>query len=222
MRETIMCSMKKVILSFSLLVGVNGSMSYAKDLKCPQIDILNLAFQGFPFALARMKLSNRAAHKTDKLLNHHDDVTKTDNKNIDDATLIKEQLHTIFEPIKDFFAEIRQCSFLIKPLIEKSLPEKILKKSYIMKFMHSSSAVLEFFEHEITTKEKLNDVCQEIKTFLTDVEDNVSEETQKIYHEFVQEVKRAKQTGAVIQKTPLKLFNLDTFEQDTMKTQAAE
>ncbi len=227
----------RLLLSFFVLVVVSRPLSHAKVLKCPQIDLLNIAFQGFPYALARLKIAHRSATQTEQLIrvpnkticitsdvDHVKHETqhssekivekaseKAAEKNVD-VVFIKEQLHKIFEPVKEFFAEIRHYSFLIKPLLEKSMIEKNIKKLHLMKFMNSSMELIEFFEHEITSKEKLSEVCDELKTFLTDIEDSLSAKTNKIYMEFVQDIKRAKKNISCENKTPLRFFNVDYFD----------
>ena len=211
----------KVIFSFSMLIIINVPSSNGKALVCPQADMLNIAFQGLPYALARLKISHRAVSATKLMIassekNEHTDQDhknniKPLNKEID-PTVVKEQVHKIFEPVKEFLSEIRRCSFFIKPLLEKSLPEKIIKKSYLIKFMNSSHDLIEFFEHEITNKEKLSEVCEEFDIFLKDMEDSLSPETQKAYLKFIHEIKQAKKNAHHDEKVALKLFNFEPVD----------
>lgn len=198
----------RVIFSFSTLMMVNLPLSYGKNLQCAQSDMLNIAFQGLPYALARLKISHRAVNATKVFLTNDKaeavklvDKTKPLAENAKqelytpmgkeaEAELVKKYLTKIFEPIKEFFSEIRRCSFFINPLLEKSLPEKIIKRSYLIKFMSSSTGIIEFFEQEITNKEKLDEVCEELGTFLGDINDSLSQETLKSYAKFIQEVKQ--------------------------------
>ncbi len=204
----------KVIFSFSVLIIMSLPPVNGKLLKCPQADMLNVAFQGLPYALARLKISHRAVSTTKAILASEmanapkTSPTDTANKEAEMA-LVKRQLGKIFEPIKEFLSEIRRCSFFISPLLEKSLPEKIIKKSYLIKFMHSSSGLMEFFNHEITNREKFDEVCEEMGTFLTDIDDSLTPETQKAYSKFIQEVKQSQKITRHEDKMILKSISFD-------------
>lgn len=209
----------KVMLSFSAIIISNIPTNHGKALKCPQADMLNIAFQSLPYALARLKISHRATTATKAIIapekkdnsttlqdahtHEHRVITSTE------TTLIKEQIHKIFEPIKEFFSEIRRCSFLITPLIEKSLPEKIAKKSYLLKFMNTTTGLIEFFETEATSKQKLNEICEELDIFFSDLEDSLSPETQKAYGKFIQEIKSAKKSAHTDEKIALRFFDFE-------------
>lgn len=214
----------RVFFSISTLMMVNVPWSHAKQLQCAQADMLNIAFQGLPYALARLKISHRAVNATKtflssdkaeaaKLISKEQESIKQDEytpmAKEAEAALVKKYLIKIFEPIKEFFSEIRRCSFFINPLLEKSLPEKIIKKSYLIKFMHSSTGLIEFFEQEITTKEKLDEVCEELGTFLTDINDSLSPETLKAYAKFIQEVKQSHKNMHQDEKMELRSLNFE-------------
>lgn len=223
MKETVMVPNKlKIILSVSLFVFIALQVCSSKGVKCPQVDILNIAFQEFPHTLARLKISHKEALA---LKTKYSDETSTKKLFLDNSqpqhgeTLslesptkqehtFREDISLVFGPIKDFLIEIRRCSFLMSPLLETSLTDKIAKKSYLIKFMHSSTDPLEFFEHELTTKEKLLEACEELGIFCQDLEDSLSEDTHKKYREFVHEVRQAKKECVHEEVLALQLFDL--------------
>ncbi len=214
----------KVIFSFSALIMMNMPQSNAKVLNCPQAEMLNIAFQGLPYALARIKIAHRSVLATQKILvadakNISKSMPTEADKNTE-AALVATRITKIFEPIKEFLSEIRRCSFFITPLLERSLSEKAAKKSYLFKFMHSSSGLIEFFAQEITNKEKLSEVCEELNTFFTDMEDSMTPETLKAYAKFIQDVKQSQKNMHHDDKGALKFLNLEPVSTDKAAVRA--
>jgi len=183
-------SIKKNLALALLCTFFVTSPTFSKTLTSNHMDLLNGSLESMPYVLARMKLSHKGARRVLRNLKKGEKID------------IKEQLKHIFDPVKEFFTEIRKHASLVTPLLYESL-DKGKKEhealSYLSQFMTSTLAIEPFFEQKIQTEEALEKICLEVTTFFSDIEESISDKAHKEYAKFIKKIRAMKKlTHAII------------------------
>jgi hypothetical protein len=109
----------------------------------------------------------------------------------EDRVIILGKIQSLLSSIRQFFVQIHNFAYLIRPVIEESLlgdvQDKIIraqlkKNSALLNFLDCSAHEQStFFEFWVQNKEKLKDAGTEIITFFGDLMESISPETRDEY-----------------------------------------
>jgi len=166
-----------------------------QDLKSAEMDLFNAMLEAKPIVTARLKnalkniefvVEKIESHKTIEKLENGKESTKY---NLDNKTL-NEYKKQILKPIEIFFEIIHENTFVVKPLVTKSVsnPDSILIKFFDAK----ASEVPTFFEKNVTTAEILDNACNDFLKFLGDIEYHLSKQAKSSYEKLVKKIKQKK------------------------------
>lgn len=155
----------------------------AKVLKGKEVDLLNSVFASQPTAIWRTRAACNDILKTLKLINIKQG---TFTKKEEEQTFVKEQVKLILAPVTAFFDEIRENSWLVIPVVEKSLiKEEAIKNSILIKFFTSTSQ--DFFAEEVKTISELQGVAVEFLTIFNDINKSLSKKAEDAFNKFIKD-----------------------------------
>jgi len=166
-----------------------------QDLRSVEMDLFNAILEAKPIVTARMKNALKSIENVLEKLETHKITTSTNqNKtqqakyNIDSKTLA-EYIEQILKPIKQFFEVIHENTFVVKPLVKKSLPDS--PNSILIKFFDAKpSEVDTYLEKNLKTAEELEVACLDFSKFLGNIEHHLSKQAKTEYEKLVQKIKQ--------------------------------
>lgn len=154
----------------------------------------------FPIAMVRTDFACKAALT----------VLKDFDKIPEDPQIIEQHIKTVMKPIKKFFEEIHQFSFLIKPLVEECLinekdniPGQPKKQCVILEFLNTQINIDTFFERTVRTKEVLQNTCREFLNFFGSIKASLSPSALVAYNKAWEELRSQKNSQTEKQSTPV-------------------
>ena len=104
---------------------------------------------------------------------------------------INSHLQKLLDPIKQFFSTLQAIGPEMVPLVEESISATARKEdSILIKFTRSKIGIIDFCEKEITSQEKLKNLCLELQQLLGDVLSSLSKEAKIAYKEFITKIKK--------------------------------
>ena len=175
--------MKKVFLKTSLLIF---TILIAQETNCKilqknssELSLFNALLEVKPVVTARAKYMVKLIEKIESL---------TEGKTIDTATftiykteLIKPLISKKSEDDTTWLDEILEKSFIMRPIITESLGSR-KDKSYLMKFLDcKKKEANDYFQKTINNVEDLISVSSDLKTFMVDIIDNMSDGAKKSF-----------------------------------------
>lgn len=193
--------MKKLIISQLALVAMvvvsfNNSL-HAKKLQSPQVALLNVALVGVPLVTCRLKLAYAKVNDLSKKLEN--DVASFSNN----TTMVSEQIDMMLGPVKEFFGEVVAHKDMIVPLIQESLKDhesahkgkSLADVSYLNAFFNENAKdIIIFFKSRITDQAELKQASEELRIFLGDLFDSLSQGVIQAYEKLMKDI-QAKKTG---------------------------
>jgi len=178
-----------LVVAFAIIAGAAGvcasaqvptkveQKTQAKKLESPKMALLNTIFEMYPRVMLEMYKTYDRGEKLSDLVDK-DRLAKTKSPTITlslesqekEKAVIKNSLKAVLIPIRDFFTLVKDKGNLIKPVLEEALKTK---SSILGKFFESKNDEL-FFDTEVTTKDKLQQICKEFITFFNCLEVSLS------------------------------------------------
>lgn len=229
------------------IVLVNQDSLYARKIEMAEIDFLNVALESLPHITARLKLTKRNSMKVYRLIKEKGTAKNFSKEEIEvHVKGIIDPVKTFFNEIKEFRSLV--IALLKASLMEskevhleedaKQLPEKNhdtkktskpdhheeLKKTepFLMKFINDASLDIEkFAEHEITSQENLKKMCMEFIRFITDIEDSLTQASDKSYQEFMKKLKDSKDTPLELKTLEVTRLHLEAIWNEVQEKKEA-
>ncbi len=110
-----------------------AQQSSVKKLTSVNMQLLDGFLLGYPLGVIRMDLAGKAALKV---------LQELSKPGVDEQTVVKEQMHYILTPIKQFFEVIHSYGSIIKPLVKDSLENDVQRKAAQLISAQQSTATL--------------------------------------------------------------------------------
>jgi hypothetical protein len=179
----------------------------AKQLKCPQMRLLNAVFEEKPYSMVRIKITCAKAAKAIQAINELEKAAKPGVKkyfatDAEERLFITGHLKLLIDPIRQFFDYVREHAAIVAPIIAESLeitPQQV-SKSRLLKFFESKEEASTFFDQEIKSVEDLKQVSLEFIKVFSDVNESLSARARTLCDDIIRQMQEA-QKQMVEQKT---------------------
>jgi len=139
-----------------------------EKLTSPKMAVLNTVMEFKPIVMLEMFKTFERAQQLNAAIEKSGKTTREPSAR--DKEQIKQYLKAVLTPVRDFFTIVKDKGNLIKPLLEESLKTKT---SILAKFFDAKNDEV-FFDTEVTTRELLQQACQEYITFFKALEASLS------------------------------------------------
>jgi hypothetical protein len=184
-------------------------IAIVKQLKCPQMRLLNMIFEKDPTPIVRTKISGARAAATiktiDTLQKEYETRMQSPQQtqeliskqyfatNTEESLFIQGQLRSLIDPMRQFFDVIRQHKTIVTPIITESLGITVQNdcKSWLLKFFETKENVSVFFDKAITTIDALKEACLEFIKVFGDINASLSERAQKACDDIIRKMQEA-------------------------------
>lgn len=183
-----------------------------KRLQHGNVKLLEAAFWQYPVGLLKIRYAEQKLEQVQKKIKSHFDAkggiiasisekfsqltvseAKKKEKDInEEKEFVQAQLKDLLGSIEPFFKTIIEYQSIIEPLMAESLKIRSIQfeNSFFINFTASKMDIKTFCENKIVTIQSLENTCQELRSFIADLNMSLSDQIKKNIDDIVQKSKK--------------------------------